>query len=292
VDFLPSVTLKELSSRKLPAPALNFKSQAVGGGHIAKAELVAKPASFRLKGKRWHLHALRNELGQARNLDDKGRPAPQGAGREPWRSKFDGQPDNGHLRRVRIEPIDRGQTFFFEVDFDNLEPDELQLLCAAFMPAPGFEHRIGMGKPIGLGSVRIDALGLFLVDRWPRYAQDPLDAPRYAAHGASVREVVPNLPEHLQAEQALLAQPGTLPTPQALAAAGFAEAPCSGATRRALVLMGVPAHVVAPVQYPSQRNQDLENEHYRWFVENDRSRQQQLGDINDNSSSLPTLRRN
>jgi len=292
VTCLPAVTLKELSSRKLPAPALNFRRVNGGATHIAKSDLVANPAAFQLKGKRAYLHALRDDQGQVRALDDQGRPAVPGNGREPWRSRHDGQLENGHLRRVSVEPIAAAQTFFFEVDFDNLDPDALQQLCAAFMPAPGYEHRIGMGKPIGLGSVSIDALGLFLVDRWRRYALDSLDAPRYAAHACGREQAAPALPVHLAQEQALLAQPGTLPTPQALAAAGFAAAPCSAATRRALLLIGRPEHVTVPVHYPALIGQELEHEHFRWFVQNDRARSQQLGDIADSSTKLPTLRRN
>lgn len=292
VNCLPAVTLKELSARKLPAPALNFRRAAGGGGHISKSALVASPAAFRLKGKRIHLHALRNADGDVRLLDDRGRPATGNGGRAPWRSCHDGHQDPGNLRRVRVEPIAPGEPFYFEVDFDNLDAEELQQLCAAFMPAPGFEHRLGMGKPIGLGSVRIQALGLFIVDRWKRYGQDALDAARYAAHGGGGMAAVPGLPKHLTAEQALLSHAGTLPSPADLAQAGMAGAPCSPATRRALYLAGVPGHVTVPVHYPARAGQQLEHEHFNWFVQNDNGRDQQLGDIDANSTRLPTLRRN
>ena len=55
------------------------------------------------------------------------------------------------------------------VDFDNLSPRELGLLLYALKPAEGFRHKLGMGKPIGLGGVRAGSG----VSAWPRRFSNP-----------------------------------------------------------------------------------------------------------------------
>lgn len=84
-------------------------------------------------------------------------------------------------QKVIVAPIRRDVQFEFHIDYDNLSKPELHLLLSALRPAPEFRHRLGMGKPLGLGSVRLDVLGVFEVDRAKRYRSDALGAPRYAA---------------------------------------------------------------------------------------------------------------
>jgi len=68
-----------------------------------------------------------------------------------------------------LHPIAADETFIFRVDFSNLEEDEFALLlyCLTLeknitLMANGREHtgdlyhKLGMGKPIGMGSVKID----------------------------------------------------------------------------------------------------------------------------------------
>lgn len=66
-----------------------------------------------------------------------------------------------------IRPVD-DVTFAGRVRFENLADIELgALLCALELPE-GCAHKLGMGKPLGLGSVRIRPV-LHLVDREKRY---------------------------------------------------------------------------------------------------------------------------
>lgn len=46
---------------------------------------------------------------------------------------------------------------------------KLGLLLYALEPDAGFHHKVGMGKPLGLGSVKVEVLGYFRVDRGQRY---------------------------------------------------------------------------------------------------------------------------
>jgi hypothetical protein len=80
--------------------------------------------------------------------------------------------------QVRARPLRDGLCFQFHLDFDNLTETELGLLAYALRPTPDFRHKLGLGKPIGLGCVCLTPLGLFLIDRRQRYASDPLDSPQ------------------------------------------------------------------------------------------------------------------
>src|SRR5262249_50133644 len=72
-------------------------------------------------------------------------------------------------QKLRVTPLRTGLDFYFHIDFDNLLDRELGLLLYALRPTEAYRHKIGLGKPLGLGTARIDPLGLFLVDRKQRY---------------------------------------------------------------------------------------------------------------------------
>ncbi len=75
----------------------------------------------------------------------------------------------GEYRNQHIEPLDVGTEFSARIDFTNLEADEFAALMLSIALQPDMRHKIGYGKPIGLGSVRIDATELDLVDYSKRY---------------------------------------------------------------------------------------------------------------------------
>jgi CRISPR-associated protein (TIGR03986 family) len=67
-----------------------------------------------------------------------------------------------------IRPVKAGVVFVGRVRFENLADLELGALLAALELPEGCCHRLGMGKPLGLGSVRVKTR-LCLVDRAARY---------------------------------------------------------------------------------------------------------------------------
>ncbi|MGH8884229.1 MAG: TIGR03986 family type III CRISPR-associated RAMP protein [Egibacteraceae bacterium] len=67
-----------------------------------------------------------------------------------------------------IRPVRAGVTFEGRVRFENLSDVELGALLAALRLPSGCAHKLGMAKPLGLGSVRITP-ALHLVDRAARY---------------------------------------------------------------------------------------------------------------------------
>jgi CRISPR/Cas system CSM-associated protein Csm3 (group 7 of RAMP superfamily) len=61
-------------------------------------------------------------------------------------------------------------TFDFTVSYSNLEDDELNLLIYSLVLEPQMRHKIGMGKPLGLGSVQIRISKAELLKPQDRYS--------------------------------------------------------------------------------------------------------------------------
>lgn len=70
-----------------------------------------------------------------------------------------------------VEAIKPGALFEFGVDYINLTDDELALLVFALVLEPEMCHKVGMGKPVGLGSAKIEIIHWERVDREDRYRQ-------------------------------------------------------------------------------------------------------------------------
>lgn len=76
--------------------------------------------------------------------------------------------DNSIRNQDPIKAVKEGSVFTGRIRFDNLSQEELGvLLCALNLPG-GCCHKIGMGKPLGLGSIRVEA-ELSLINRKERY---------------------------------------------------------------------------------------------------------------------------
>lgn len=67
-----------------------------------------------------------------------------------------------------IKPIKSGKCFKGRIRFENLLEEELGALLFVLDLPEGCAHKLGMGKPLGLGSVSIKP-ELFLIDRKKRY---------------------------------------------------------------------------------------------------------------------------
>lgn len=78
----------------------------------------------------------------------------------------DGGP--GMTQLTAIRPVKARVEFSTRVSFDNLSAVELGGLVSALSLPEGCAHKLGMGKPLDLGSVRI-VPRLYLVDRPTRY---------------------------------------------------------------------------------------------------------------------------
>ena len=79
-------------------------------------------------------------------------------------------PEKDKQQKATLSPLRQNLEFVFDVSFDNLNRDELALLIWSLKPTPKFRHRLGMAKPLGLGSVDVQPLALFFVYRPKRYS--------------------------------------------------------------------------------------------------------------------------
>lgn len=94
-------------------------------------------------------------------------------GRKFYRHQLDGvltrQGQKQDRQNKTVQPVDTGAVFTFTVDYADLRLEELRLLIYALILEPGMWHKIGMGKPIGLGSVQIEITEWLKIDRTARY---------------------------------------------------------------------------------------------------------------------------
>ncbi len=72
------------------------------------------------------------------------------------------KPASANKQCTVMTPIKAGVRFEGTIRFDNLRPEELGALLAALRLPEGCAHRLGMGKPLGLGSVKIETTVRFL----------------------------------------------------------------------------------------------------------------------------------
>ncbi len=84
-----------------------------------------------------------------------------------------GQVREDSTQHTQFKPIKPGVKFKFRICFENLSDRELGALCWVLHPLgdPNKEycHQLGMGKPLGMGAVKLEAI-LHLTDRAKRYA--------------------------------------------------------------------------------------------------------------------------
>lgn len=91
--------------------------------------------------------------------------------------------DNGRVKdsstqHTQFKPVNQNVTFSFRIYFENLSDKELGALCWVLHPLGdeqirqdpnrGYCHHLGMGKSLGMGAVRLDAV-LHLAKRTDRY---------------------------------------------------------------------------------------------------------------------------
>jgi len=255
-DAMPTldreVLLKPLMSPKPPSPDLYFRpvDESVQPPAAALKEALrpdsqARPGNIP-QGRKFYLHH-----------------SPIG---EPWKTA-NTQPDTLRFKAI-AQPIAPGGAFTFTVRFDALSLEELGVLLYALRPSEAFRHKIGMGKPIGLGTIQITPEHLEVLDRRARYAaedcwnQQPVDAT------AAI------VPLRDQAAQSLKRR---LPT-----------------VNNALLLIGESTGL-RDVSYPLTVHQVTpaarETENFHWFM-NNRETRQVLAPITATTTELPRLRKN
>lgn len=260
------VTLKVLASPKPPSPALYFRND----GYVSKEDLDSNN-NILPQGRKHYLHCLQKN-GDIVKMNEKGISQKQEKGFMllPWESKSNQfkqhEKDERANLKARITPLKKGVVFYFHVDFDNLSRKELELLCYSIRPDKDFQHKSGMGKPIGLGSVSIEPTGLLLINRGRRY-RNGLDASRYNDRVWLDQKYEEEYSALYPDESIMAVSKKHVLTPGQLAE-NFA-ANMHPDIKKALNLLGNPDNVKVPVHYPQAKDEDIEEENFKWFVAND-----------------------
>lgn len=265
VELLPEQTLRILASPKPPSPSMYFRTS--GGGYISKQNLDMSNKKHVPNGRKRYL------------------PHPdwktQRHGKYHWKT---GNNEN-MKQKLRCCPIPDKTAYWFHIDFENLSRYELDLLRRSIAPGGDFQHQLGLGKPLGLGQVKVEEIGLFLIYRKEaRYALEGLYCDRY--HSAWRRQDV-ELPERYPREKA--AQVGMQKAEFVVEGNPLIDR----IALQKLKQLGSARYLKrgVPVCYPFHNTQSdcEEDKGFEWFVNNDSApRGQCLGKIEEDKQ-LPTL---
>jgi len=239
--------LRILSSPKPPCPTLYFRKKQLRSEAGAKECYVSKtelsPKSHQVQGRKFYLHH-----------------------RDQKQFKT-GYPTEDTAQKNRVRPLAKGCEFLFAIDYENLTAAELGLLAYALSPTEGFRLKIGMGKPLGLGSARLEVVGSMEIDRVARYSSTHfLSGERYQNIWVdpgcleNLKQWQPNLARLI--DKAELLQTSPL---EKHVQAFFDATPGLDSVRQALVRVG--STQLNNVFYPHQK--DPEKELFKWFVQND-----------------------
>lgn len=241
------VTLKILSSPKTPCPAMYFHTRQ--GEWITKTAL--NPDNHQPNGRKVYLHHYQQTNYRA----------------TAWAT----DEINTHIdQKVKITPLKAGQTFDFFIDFENISHQELGLLQASLEPSKNYRHKLGMGKPLGLGSVNVQIQALLLIDRSTRYQVSSLNTLRYSTAWLTEALDPTTQPAHTYHKLKDYPWDKTLVDQEA----------CKN-----IAVSGDPSQLQKelPISYPIAIGQASETEGFTWFAHNTSTKgqpkQQMLGTI-------------
>ncbi len=153
--------------------------------------------------------------------------------------------------------------------FENLADAELGLLLYALAPSEEYHHKLGLGKPLGLGSVKIEVAAVFEIDRIKRYTAAGLRMARYtsAKLAPGERQVqwptrYADLREKAEESADLLALRDKVLTDRLVTSATHAAIRALGDFAKAPASASIHTPTIA-------EQKDPEVDTYRWFVENE-----------------------
>jgi len=129
----------------------------------------ASPNETVIRGHKLYWHQKADWL----SPDDARRMIEEDGGRlaEITQQEVKGRPDTQH---TQFRPVKAGVQFRFRIYFENLSDEEIGALCWTLRPLadPSKDHchSLGMGKPLGMGAVELQAT-MYLTRRTCRYAR-------------------------------------------------------------------------------------------------------------------------
>lgn len=188
-------------------------------------------------------------------------------------------------RKSLVRPLRRNLEFDFEIKFDNLASDELDLLCFALRPTAAFRHKIGYGKPLGLGSVEVTPVALDYVERGERYkSADVFSASRFA-----LPNVLDDTPAARSTRHRLWLEGADPAALNAITLLGETHA-FGGGNHDGVPVLWVP---LTDQKYAKmlEGSGDAEGKSFRWFAKTETKKKAiyRLKPIEDGMTSIPTL---
>ncbi len=266
IKLLDEIPLPILASPKPPSPAMYFFGK---GRYIDKKD--RKLHQTQPNGRKIYLHHPKNQKNWAPSKNNKNKPAVN-------------EPLINRAQKVSVTPIPDNERFYYHIDFNNLNWDELSLLIKSLEPDQNFHHRLGLGKPLGLGTIKNQLKGLFLIDRAQRYqtlqTQRYSKATRYGEWSADLTKLYP---EEAHCPQLSTAKPDSAVL-------------IDSSTLKTLCLLGNPAEIKADsiVSYPYAEGQspNSDTEGFQWFVNNDHKHNTNKQVLRTATDTIPTLKTN
>ncbi|WP_295438241.1 RAMP superfamily CRISPR-associated protein [uncultured Thiodictyon sp.] len=286
VSVLDAKPLRILASPKPPCPPLYFDPAGKPGVHIRKIRLGEAPDQDQPKGRKRYLPHPKKQVAA-----------------QWWQSREDGHAE----QKLCCAPMAAGQAFWFHIDFDNLTDAELTLLRVALEPdqqsgqpaSAAFQHRLGLGKPLGLGSVRLRLEAILIIERAARYSRAALtQTARYHRVHVPDPTALPTWPARYRDD---------LPAPGEHGYPPLSELPwkpdlVDDHSRAILAHLGDPAslepaawvhHPLIAAQLPSRDGRhgaESELKTYAWHVQNEKAKAPAaLQPVNPKTPYLPTL---
>lgn len=266
---------KILDSPKPPSPSFYFRPKAHEGAYTPKLGVLSAVPERVPQGRKFYLHRK-----QLQPSDWLTHPAFSDCAQK-----------EKHLeQKAEIQPITSGE-FWFHIDFYNLSDLDFELLCYSIYPNAHYRHKIGLGRPLGLGKVAVHPEGLFLVDRKKRYTAEGFRKPKYHA---SWKASETGIPEQLYPMEARTnsSQGAVDPIAKSIAYRERVKTHYQHLLPilNSIELLGDPEKATLPVHYPQRMRRkgkntlekqppsgelvpidgpEMERNSYEWFVAND-----------------------
>lgn len=252
------VKLQILSEPKPNSPSFYFYDPGKTAA-VRKVDLVKPQGSVLPRGRKWYLHA--NRFPDFPN----------------WESQTSDN-DKNNSQRIVAKPIREGVRFGFSIEFANLSLPELELLCIALKPGHSYRHKLGLGKPLGLGAINLQ-INSIVINQYSYTDYSP--------------ESLSNQSSKAESYMSFDDLHGGL-----FKNASF-ESLIKSDIRAILETLGDPDRVELPVCYPRSKPQfeqwregGHEDELFKWFVNNDKSAKPQALEQIKPGNALSGLRAN
>lgn len=161
--FGSEIRMRILASPKPPCPSFYFRPKNIpnnpGAQQNAKTYYIQKKAlraqSHIPQGRKFYLNHKQTE--------------------DLSRKASTNYPEENQRQKNIATPLNPGNIFYFKIDFENLSNYELGLLLYALQPTDDYHHKIGLGKSLGLGSVKICTATISFIQRQERYRNGFID---------------------------------------------------------------------------------------------------------------------